>query len=328
MARVWIYDRNKSAKYKESVRKAKEVGRNPPGRWMVMFYDQASKQRSEVYATKALAESRQTELSNALAAGSYIDASKSAVTLGIRAEKWLAARHDLRLSTWWKYRGLLDNHVLPRWGETRLSGILGEDISEWVATLVKARESGGAGLGASQTRHAFRVLSMVLEWSVPTCLRANPARGVRLPIRPDAEHVYLTYDQVERLANAAGSLTTKYDRPTAGAAVNRALILLLAYTGIRWGEGAALRVGRVDLENRRIRVASTFYEVNGVQHEGLPKTGKKRSVAIPTSLVPELRAIMAGRGDDDLLFTTKRGLPLRANNWRVREFNAAVQAAK
>jgi integrase len=169
---------------------------------------------------------------------------------------------------------------------------------------------------------------MVLEWCVPLRLPLNPARGVKLPVRPEAEHVYLTYEQIEMLADAAGNPQTKYNRPTAGAAVNRALILLLAYTGLRWGEAAALRVGRVDLAKRRIRVATTFYEVGGVQHEGLPKTGKRRTVPIPASLVPELRRIIGTRGDHELVFTTARAQPLRANNWRVREFNAGVNAAK
>lgn len=109
--------------------------------------------------------------------------------------------------------------------------------------------------------------------------------------------------------------------------VNRALILLLAYTGMRWGEAAALRVGRIDLANRRIRVASSLYEINGVQREGLPKTGKRRTVPIPASLVPELEAVIDGRSKDHLVFTTRRGQSLRANNWRVREFRPAVKEA-
>ncbi|WP_420835525.1 tyrosine-type recombinase/integrase [Amycolatopsis vancoresmycina] len=111
---------------------------------------------------------------------------------------------------------------------------------------------------------------------------------------------------METLADVAAGLRTKYDRPTAGAEINRALILLLADTGLRWGEVASLRVGRVDLVKRRIRVAVTFFEVGGVQHEGLPKTGKKRTVSFPASLVPVLRPLVTGRQSDELVFTTGR----------------------
>jgi integrase len=328
MARAWVYDRKKSKDYREAVQRAKEAGKQPPARWQVRYYDRAGKLRSEVATNKARAEERRTELESALSAGTYVDPALSRVDFAGIADKWLDARHDLRPSTWWKYRGLLDNHVNVRWGNLPLSAIEREEIATWVAALLKSKEDGGGGLGPSQARHAYRVLTMVLEWCVPTRLARNPARGIKLPVRPDNEHVYLSYQQVEKLANASATLTTKYARPTACAAINRALILLLAYTGLRWGEAASLRIGRVDLDKRRIRVATTFYEVKGVQHEGLPKTGKARTVPIPASLVPVLTEVIDNRARDELVFTTNRAMSLRANNWRVREFNAAVTAAK
>ncbi len=60
--------------------------------------------------------------------------------------------------------------------------------------------------------------------------------------------------------------------PAATAHINRALILLLAYTGLQWSEASALKVGRVDLEKRRIRVVQTFSEVKGKLMEQAPKT--------------------------------------------------------
>ncbi len=108
----------------------------------------------------------------------------------------------------------------------------------------------------------------------------------------------------------------------------RTFIRLLAYTGIRWGEAATLRVKRVNVAKRRIRIASTFYEINGVQHEGLPKNGKARTVPIPEFLCHDLAALIADRDENELLFLTRRKQSLRANNWRTREFNTAVDAAE
>ncbi|MFC7743577.1 tyrosine-type recombinase/integrase [Nocardiopsis composta] len=149
---------------------------------------------------------------------------------------------------------------------------------------------------------------MVLEWCVPRRLPTNPARGVPLPKSSEAEHVYLDYVQVERLAEAAASLRTEYGQIPATAHINRALVLLLAYTGIRWNEAAALRVGKVDLFGRRIRVTTAFAEVDGGMIEQPPKSGKSRTVSIPRSLVSELRPLVHGRPEDALLFTTRRGL--------------------
>jgi hypothetical protein len=123
-----------------------------------------------------------------------VDPQSSKVTFAEMGERWLESRHDLRRSTWWKYRGLLANHVNAKWGGRPLNAIHREDVALWVADLLKSKDKGGSGLGPSQARHAYRVFSMVLDWCVPRRILANPARGVKLPVRPDAEHVCLTYE--------------------------------------------------------------------------------------------------------------------------------------
>ncbi|OLT29512.1 hypothetical protein BJF83_11200 [Nocardiopsis sp. CNR-923] len=296
---------------------------------MVRYYDPSGRIKSGgTFKKKPDAEKRQTEIENSLHEGSYRNPGDAKISLAEMAEKWLDTRTDIKRSTWWKYRGLLDAHVLPRWGELPLSAIHNEDIAVWVAELQKPRDEGGSNLGASQTRHAHGVLSMVLEWCVPRRLPANPARGVPLPKPSEAEHVYLNHVQVEALATAAGSLRTKYGQITAAANVNRALILLLAYTGLRFNEAAALRVGRIDLEARCIRITTTFAEVDDKLVEQSPKTGKSRTVPVLPSLVPELRPLVDGRAEDSLVFATRRGAPVRLRNWRRREFAQAVKAAK
>ncbi|RCV49838.1 tyrosine-type recombinase/integrase [Marinitenerispora sediminis] len=329
MARAWVYDRTNDNAYVEAVKKAKAAKRTPPARWMVRYYDPAGRLKSGgTFKKKPDAEKRQSEIEASLHEGTYRNPQDAKVTLESMAEKWLSARTDIKPSTWWKYRGLLDAHVLPRWGELRVSAIHTEDIAVWVAELQKPREEGGANLGASQTRHAQGVLSMILDWCVPRRLPANPARGVPLPKPSEAEHVYLNHVQVETLANAAGGLRTKYGQIAAAANINRALILLLAYTGLRFNEAAALRVGKVDLDTRRIRVTVAFGEVEGKLIEQSPKTGKSRTVPIAPFLVPELKPLIDDRPDDALVFSTRRGAPVRLRNWRRREFAQAMKTAK
>lgn len=328
MARAWVYDRNKDKAYREAVAKAKAAKRTPPARWLVRYYDPAGRQKSAgTFKKKPDAEKRQTEIENSLHEGTYRNPQDAKVTLGEMAEKWLAARTDIKRSTWWKYRCLLDAHIFPRWEDLPISAIHNEDVAVWVADLQKPREDGGANLGASQTRHAHGVLSMVLEWCVPRRLPANPARGVPLPKPSEAEHVYLDHRQVEKLADAAGTLRTKYEQVSATARINRPLILLLAYTGLRFNEAAALRVGKVDLDMRRIRVSVAFAEVDGKLVEQSPKTGKSRTVPIPPSLVAELAPLVNGRPDSALVFTTRRGTEVRLRNWRNREFGKALKNA-
>ena len=75
-------------------------------------------------------------------------------------------------------------------------------------------------------------------------LAVNPAAGVSLPRVQSADKRFLNHRQVHELADACGK---EY----------RLLVLFLAYTGLRWGEMAALRVGRVDFLRRRVLVSES-----------------------------------------------------------------------
>lgn len=126
-----------------------------------------------------------------------------------------------------------------------------------------------------------------------------------------AEQRYLTHEQVESLAAACRQY--------------RLVVLFLAYTGVRWGELAALRVGRLDLLRRRATIAESVTEVNGELVWGTPKTHERRAVPIPRFLVDELAEHVAGKGRDDLAFAGMKGGALRVRVFRHGGFDAAAQ---
>jgi integrase len=105
------------------------------------------------------------------------------------------------------------------------------------------------------------------------------------------------------------------------------VIWFLAYTGLRWGEMAALRVGDFDMLRRRVSVSRSVTEFKGLVWS-TPKTWERRSVPFPASLADELAALMVGRGRDDLVFTSGRGEVLRASNYRRRVFASAVEECR
>jgi integrase len=116
------------------------------------------------------------------------------------------------------------------------------------------------------------VLSLILASAVSDGrLVRNPAAGVNLPRVVKAEQRYLTHEQVASLADACvqPSLLSKHrrwdERENASA---RLIVLFLSYTGVRWGELAALRVGRVDLLRRRALIAGSVTVVRGAQGLG------------------------------------------------------------
>ncbi len=140
----------------------------------------------------------------------------------------------------------------------------------------------------------------------------------------------MTHAQVEAIAEACArpSDVSKHRRlDERENQTYRLVVLFLAYTGVRFGEMAALRVSRLDLTRRRATIAES---VTVVQGEGLvwgtPKSHERRQVPIPRFLVAELREHIAGKEPDDLVFTGVRGGgPLRAPIFRAG-FHLAAKA--
>ncbi len=103
-------------------------------------------------------------------------------------------------------------------------------------------------------------------------------------------------------------------------------IALLAVTGLRFGEFAALRVGDFDERRRRLMVRSSVSVVGSQMIWTTPKTHRTREVSVPPSLVPALLSRAVGRPADAVLFTSSNGQVLRLN-WRRRVFALACEGA-
>jgi integrase len=181
-------------------------------------------------------------------------------------------------------------------------------VRGWVAKL-KAD-----GLGVPGIENAFGLLRQVLGAAVEDRrIPRNPCDGVKLPKRAHSDRGYLTHGQVVALALAVDRDAT--------------VVRFLAYTGLRWGEMAALRVQDFDMLRRRVNVARSVTESGGlVWTPG--KTHERRSVPFPAVLADELAAVMVGKAREALVFTDMRGGVLRNSNWRARVFAPAVSACQ
>lgn len=136
---------------------------------------------------------------------------------------------------------------------------------------------------------------------------------VRLPRVLRQEQNFLTHGQVARLVAAAGPFGLH--------------VRFLAYTGLRWGEFAALRVKHFDLIRRRVIISESASEVQGVMAFGPTKTHQRRTVVLPRMLVDALAQQVEGKGEDDLVFPAPGGGVLRNSNFRHRVLTPAARAA-
>lgn len=188
------------------------------------------------------------------------------------------------------------------------------------------------GRQAATIETALGVLRMVLETAVENRqLIRNPCDKVLGPRRKHSARGYLTHGQVAALAEAVSVQSYTYrggkqisiDRPQDGTVVR-----FLAYTGLRWGEMAALKVGSFDMLRRRVSVTEAVAEVRGAIVWDTPKGHERRSVPFPKFLADQLAALMVGKGRDDLVFTSHLGGVLRVSTFRARHFRSAVERCR
>jgi integrase len=296
-------------------------------RFLVRYRDPSGRQRARTFLSKQKAADYEAEVRTDIRRGAYLDPHAGQMKLKPWADKWLAAQGHLKPSTRARYKGLLDVQILPTWGGYSLQDVDFLDVQGWVSDLTRS------GLSGSSVRQAHRVFSLILETAVRSRrLSGNPAVGVKLPRAGRPEKTFLTHEQVNALAEAAGRervpTTDQPPSPKARrmAGERRTIILVLSYCGLRWGELAALRVERVDTMRRRITVAESVTEVDGRLTWGTPKSHQQRSVPIPRFLIQELDVLKAGKDPADLLFTGARGGVLRNHNFRRDVFDDAAEA--
>ena len=102
------------------------------------------------------------------------------------------------------------------------------------------------------------------------------------------------------------------------------LVISAAYTGLRWGELAGLRVGDLDLARSRLTVQSTLVEATGRPPRlGPPKSrASERTITLPGVVVDAFtQHLEACPPVDDMVWTTERGALLRRGSfgrlWRT-----------
>jgi integrase len=293
-----------------SIRKVTRARARSGYAWEVRYRDPDRRDRSRTFERKADAESFANKVESDIDRDSYIDPNKGKVTLDAWAEQWFATTRHLKPKTREGYESLLRKHVLPRLGRRPLARIAPIDVRTVISELIDS------GLSPSRVRQARHIMGMLFAAAVADrAIASSPVTGVKVPRERRREMQILTAEQVSMLANAVDD---RY----------RALVYLLAYGGLRWGEAAALRRGKVNLLRARIEVSESVTETGrgGLQY-GPTKTHQARGVALPAFLVELLEDHLdryVDDGRDALVFTTESGTPLRNNNFRRRVWAPAL----
>jgi integrase len=290
--------------------------------WRAHYRAPDGTQRNKSFTRKIEAERFLISVEHAKLTGEYIDAALSRLTVDEWSTNWLTAQCHLKPSTRERYAGIVRTHIEPAWGHVRLADVTHARVQSWLSDLAERRSP-------ATVHKVHRVLSLILDLAVKDGrIARNAALGVKLPRTVTYEHVYLTHGQVDQLASLVsqpyGPHTRAPHNHREAAQAYRLVVLFLAYTGVRWGEMAALRVRRVNFLRRRASIVESVTIVRGEFVWGTPKGHDGRDVPIPGFLINEIRDHVAGKGPDDLVFTGLNGGPLRAKVFQDAALTAAA----
>lgn len=260
------------------------------------------------FRTKRDAELFLASVEVSKARGEFVDATAAKAVIGELGSEWLARQTHLKPSSLRPVESAWRNHVLPAWGSVAVAEVRRTAVQQWVSEMTQGDPNADPPRkpkGATLVIRAYGVLAAILDDAVSDRrTMSNPARGVSLPRKVKKPHVYLSHEQVHALAAAS-----KYP----------ALVLVLAYCGLRWGEATGLRVKHLDMLRRRFLIEENAVQVGSVIEVGTPKNHKKRTVPFPRFLGEQLARQCEGKDRDDLVFPGENGHHLRLA--RVHEDN-------
>ncbi|MPZ92657.1 MAG: tyrosine-type recombinase/integrase [Actinobacteria bacterium] len=295
------------------VQRTSERGRDRHA-WEVRYRDPQRRDRSKTFRTKAEAEAFADAVETDINRGHYLDPRLGKKSFGEWSHEWLQARQqEIKPTTFMSYRGLLEVHLLPAFGRTPVSRIRPIDIQRFLAKMVDA------GLSRSRIRQARQLLSMILNAAVDNgYIGRNPTPRSRLKGKePRRDQHPLSFEQVHEVARA---VPDRYS----------ALIYVLAYGGLRWGEAAALRRSSCNLLRNRLEVRESVSEVAGGLHYGPPKNHQTRTVVLPGPVKEILDAHLVTfveKNPDALVFTTQDASHVWITNFRKGVWWPALDAA-
>lgn len=224
-----------------------------------------------------------------------------------------------------EYRRDLEKYAYPFFAGRTLSAINSKAINEWIRTLGKGGDHKLAD--ATVKRVVSPVRSCLATAMADGEIRTNPAVGAIFPV---------TETKIREVGNDSDEKARALSREQLDTILrvvhpgHRPMIRLLAATGLRWGEAAALRRGDLVLDGSHPRVEVRRAVTKAGRFKPPKSSYGIREVPLPPSLVSELRKHLASLrpdGPDSLAFPSRAGTVLRYPNMLRRVLRPAVEEA-
>jgi len=264
--------------------------------FVIRWWEGSKRKKKSGFTKRTDAAEALARIRTGLSDGTLVEKRRAAIGFDEVAREWLDLHSKPNLRSHEDNEERYRVHVAPFFADAPLTAVTAIRILEFRAKLQ------ASGLAPRTVNLVLALVRAVLRFAVANGhISSSPTdrlgRGkLMLPIEktklaPPIERP----EDVGRLLSVIRTIGDELSRPEL-----HPLFATLAYTGLRRGEAMGLRWADVDLDRRMLTVRRSY--------DGKTKSGKHRTVPLPTALVTIVRAYrLSDPWNGELCFPNERG---------------------
>lgn len=279
--------------------------------WRARYRDDSGKEHMRNFDRKKDGDKWLDEATAQLVTGTHIDPAGGKTTFEEYAEHYRSIQVH-RPSTADRVQNALEKHTYPTFGHREMGSITPSEIQAWVKKM-------SLTMAPSTVAVIHGIVSSVFKTAVrDRKIHRNPCDGTKLPEVPPSK---VTPPQTADVVALHKAIPDEY----------KALIHLIAATGLRSGEAFGLTVDRVDFLRGVVTVdRQALYPPKKPIQFGPPKRpASYRDIPAPKALIEELSIHIAtyGTGENGLIFADGAGGFVRRTHFSTYVWLPTVTAA-
>ena len=286
------------------------IYRTPYGTWRVKVKYRGVVVADKTFDRKGDALRWELEQKRLLQSGEFVSPAAGRITIAeLSAEYRDSRKGQVSVRAWESDESALRVHIVPAFGKLPISSISAVQVERFLTDLAVSRSVRTAARVRTTLRGLFRYAVRTRR------IGKSTAEDVPLP-RPDSRTGKVV--EVDPFPLDVLLDVVQKQRETAGRYAE--ITLVLALTGIRFGELRGLRVrDLVDVPYPGLVVKRSIPQsgrTGAVIERATTKSGRSRLVPLTERVRPVVESWAEGRQPDDLLFPAPEGGYLHAQNWR------------
>ncbi|MFD2839366.1 tyrosine-type recombinase/integrase [Populibacterium corticicola] len=283
----------------------------PSGKWQATVRTTDGRKITRTDPLKTVVKKWATDTEAAIARGKWRDPRKTHMTVGQWFDTWLPV-HRVEAETERANEGSWRLHLKNTFQDIELDDLTKVEVEAWV------KERIDAGIGHAAIRRALNLLKAGIEAAVDNeYVDKNVARKVQPPAGVNGPPEWFEPHEVVAIVK---------EMRKRGWEAMAVMTSVMVWSGLRWGEAAALNIEDIDFDRNTVSITHTLTQ--GGKDKDYPKNDASvGEVPCPSWVIAEIRELVGERTTGRLFTTRRQARNLSGGNWR-RDWDDVLLAAK